>query len=129
MDYSVVRKEIEKELIGNSNRKRHPMGLPITHNMRESRVYLYDTQHLTGYTDMLDLIPIFEEKLNESELSKGSTPVTYLVENDKNVVQLKLTEWNHSVSFQNIKCDSVIKLTKVSNCVFIKYEFHIRVVN
>ena len=126
MDWSKVREKIETTLIEDRDIKPHPFGIPFLLNMRRARVILYDNAHLSTYPDNSSLSQIFETEFIDSKIEKWPTPVTYYVENERNVALIKIDHWNNKFDFNGFQCDQIVKVKFISSCVFIKYEFHIQ---
>ena len=126
MDNRLVLNEIESVIIADSNRRRRPFGIDFQYNLANATVYLYDRAHITGYNDTQYLVPILLEQFSDPKIEDWPTPVKYHISNDKNVVMIKITKWNHKIVLGEFNCDLIIRVSYVYR-MFTKNEFHLRV--
>ena len=126
MDNRLVLKEIESVIIADSNRKRRPFGIDFQYNLANATTYLYDRAHITGYNDTQHLVPILVEQLSDPKMNDWPTPVKYNIYNNKNVVMIKITKWDHKVVLGEFDCDLIIRVSYVYR-MYTKNEFHLRI--
>ena len=127
MDNRTVLNKIESVMIDGSDRKRRPFGINFQYNIANAIAYFYDRSHITGYKDIQHLEPVLLEQLNDSKIVSWPTPVKYEIENDRNVVMIKIATWNHSLALAEYNCDFIVRVTYLYK-MFVKNEFHIRIV-
>ena len=128
MNHRRVLEVIEQDIIGSSDKRRRPFGIDFVHNIAQSKFYLYDRAHVTGYTDTEHLKPVLEDLLTDVKMETWPIPVKYLIENTSGTVIIKVYKWDFNITIANFSCDRIIKVSYVYP-VRVKHEFHVRILN